>query len=208
MTAPRTAYALQRHEVTWGELELAATLDGVAQLSRPSWVPRRAAARAALPATGVPWGVARAFCKSLGGDLPSEPEWEWAARGPELRPFPWGDSALDARTVHFLARGRVPVAAVGTSKQDRTPGEPGIDDLLANAQEWTRDVWTAATPDAAADPDARAVRGWPLRRPGNAIPAEGVSYRQRLCVADTCKSTADLSRVGFRCALHRASAPR
>lgn len=72
--APTKAYRLQAHEVSWGELALATTIPELATIERPKWL-SKSARRAVLPATGVPWGLARAYCRALGGDLPSEAEW-------------------------------------------------------------------------------------------------------------------------------------
>jgi len=205
LAAPLAGYRMQTHEVTWGELALATTLTEVATLTRPKWLPRDAKRQANLPATGVPWAVALAFCNGLGGDLPSESEWEWAARGSDARYFPWGRDAFTPSEVHFVGGRPVPVAAVATSKLDRTPGAAPIWDLLANAQEWTRDPYRAA--ETGALPDAKdakaatqkAVRGWPLRAPGTPTPAEGATYRAPGCADPSCLSNEGLDLIGFRC---------
>lgn len=200
LTAPVAAYRIMTHEVTWGELAKA-TLPEVAALTPPTWVPTDAKRRANLPATGVPWVVADAFCRGLGGDLPSEAEWEWAARGPELRHYPWGRDAFSLSEVHIVSGGKVPVVPVMTSKIDRTPGAAPIWDLLGNAQEWTRDPWRAPEPTATHDPKAathRAVRGWPLADPGGSSPADGATYRASGCATPGCQSE-PIDRIGFRC---------
>ena len=45
------------------------------------------------PVTCVDWSQSRAYCQWRGGDLPTEAQWEFAARGTEARTFPWGESA-------------------------------------------------------------------------------------------------------------------
>ncbi|MFO0747756.1 MAG: SUMF1/EgtB/PvdO family nonheme iron enzyme [Myxococcota bacterium] len=203
--APSAAFAIQQHEVSWAELEAAGdSVGGLAGLHRPSWVPADAAKRANLPATGVPWHVARAWCRAVGGDLPSEAQWEWAARGPDARPFPWGRDALDTTRIRIQLKRPIPVAAVGTSPQDVTPGAEPVRDLLGNAQEWTRDAWTPSRPGETVDkgdaPHHRAVRGWPLTERGARLPAEGASYRQAMCVTGACdQDAAATDLVGFRC---------
>jgi len=198
---PDKPYRMSTHEVTWGELATATNIPEVVTLTRPTWLPRDASN---LPATGVPWSVAQLFCQGMGGDLPSEAEWEWAARGTDWRPFPWGTGAIETSKVHIFAGKPAPVVAVKTSKLDVTPGDAPIYDLLGNAEEWTRDAWRPAEAGAPEDPKAtthKAVRGWPLAERGASIPAEGSSYRAPGCAAASCMPTegAALERVGFRC---------
>ena len=112
-----------------------------------------------LPVVQVTWHGAREYCQGLGRDLPTEAQWERAARdhgaGPsgELPRFPWGeapprcDGVRLARLGGYCA-GQAPVTSplpVGTAAQDRTPG--GVFDLGGNVSEWVRDRFVAPYPD-------------------------------------------------------------
>jgi formylglycine-generating enzyme required for sulfatase activity/uncharacterized caspase-like protein len=67
--------------------------------------------------------------------LPSEPEWERAARGTEARIYPWGNAAPDASSANYDATGKGDVVAVGSFPAGRTP--EGLYDLAGNVSEWT-----------------------------------------------------------------------
>ena len=109
VVAPSAAYQLQQHEVTWAELDPWLAQNAAAAFSPPPWTPADRTARRDLPATGVPWATAQAYCRSLGGNLPTEEQWEYAARGPQRRPNPWGASPLDlARTRAYKGPGARP----------------------------------------------------------------------------------------------------
>ncbi|MBE7453911.1 MAG: protein kinase [Kofleriaceae bacterium] len=201
VTAPREAFLIQAHEVTWAEL---ATRGEVPARVRATdgWERQ--------PATGLSWSDAAAHCRALGGSLPSEEQWEWAARGPDRRPHPWGDKQLDlAQTATFRGE-RGEAAAVGSSTQDRTPPGRGgaIHDLAGNAQEWTADLWREDLPGEdeswvqAGGVTFRAVRGLPLLAAlPDAVPATSATYREPLCATGPCPEDTERLRqgVGFRC---------
>lgn len=100
--------------------------------------------RAQWPTNQVSWYGARLYCASRGKRLPTEDEWEAAARGHADRPFPWGDqvprcggTAVPSDGFYSAMTGCPTLDSpvdVGTSAQDITP--QGIHDLAGNVTEW------------------------------------------------------------------------
>jgi formylglycine-generating enzyme required for sulfatase activity len=90
------------------------------------------------PAVELSWHGAEAYCEWAGGALPTEAQWEYAARGPKASTYPWGGSAPDCDTANFLGPdgeclGRP--APVGS-----LPGGAswcGALDMAGNVWEWT-----------------------------------------------------------------------
>jgi len=99
------------------------------------------------PASGVSRKLAELYAHSVGGELPSEAQWEFAARsgGQSLSLYVWGneDDAASPRTrkvnLDNNLTGKISTWDVGTSTGDRT--KQGIQDLAGNVREWCRDVW-------------------------------------------------------------------
>ena len=167
-----------------------------------------------LPMRLVTWLGANLYCRSLGSArLPTEAEWEYAARGATARRFPWGNEGPRCDGVALPQDGEIPVApssacpallagpaAVGTSSQDVTP--EGVRDLGGNVAEWTdtklRKISSAVTapPSTPADENARDV--------DDPMAVRGGSYHESLLARTTGRTR--LSRgaaaddVGFRCA--------
>ncbi|MBK9713381.1 MAG: SUMF1/EgtB/PvdO family nonheme iron enzyme [Kouleothrix sp.] len=101
------------------------------------------------PVVGVSWYEATAFCRWLTQNqvynpdksiytLPSEAEWEYAARGVERRPYPWGEPQPDGERANFnqIYKG---TTAVGCFSAGATP--EGVLDLAGNVWEWTRSIY-------------------------------------------------------------------
>lgn len=85
-----SSYAIDRHEVTVAEYR-ACVHSGECALDPLTAGDERYVADDALPIVNVTWDEARAMCAWRGGRLPTEAEWEKAARGDDGRRWPWGD---------------------------------------------------------------------------------------------------------------------
>jgi formylglycine-generating enzyme required for sulfatase activity len=109
------------------------------------------------PMTMVTWFGAKAYCEFYGYQLPSEIEWEKAARGTDGRPFPWGDE-IETRNANYYSSHDIfekiigglgdttPVGFYnGTTYEDYTtldsPSPYGLYDMAGNVWQWTGDVY-------------------------------------------------------------------
>ena len=87
------------------------------------------------PVVGVSWYEADAFARSLGMRLPTEAEWERAARGDDGRIYPWGDEWVPEYAVH--RGGKRHTLPVGSIPENRSPH--GLLDCAGNVWEWCSD---------------------------------------------------------------------
>ncbi len=148
-----SAYWLDRTEVTVADYDRCVKLRHCRAPSYSQGAERFRKAR--YPVTFVRWRDARNYCRFRGGRLPTEAEWERAARGSTGRRYPWGSFYNSHRVNHGRlgldrtdARdGYAELAPVGSFPSGKTPD--GFLDLAGNVAEWVEDRYATRYPDGA-----------------------------------------------------------
>ncbi len=158
------------------------------------------------PVTGVDFTQAARFCAFVDGRLPTEAEWEYAARGHDRRRFPWGNFYNDRIANHAQSGlestvdGYRHAAPVDAHPDGRSPF--GLLGMAGNAMEWTADLYaadaysstTSVNPRGARVGGSRVVRGGSWR-----LWAFGLRATHRFQIGSG-QAEPDL---GFRCAYDR-----
>ena len=140
------AFYIDKYEVTHGQYAAFVAATGrKPPVDWPGGKPPPSLAK--HPVVNVTWSDAEAYARWAGKRLPTEAEWEKAARGADGRLFPWGDDAARKSASGAPAQGSKhpegKTFPVGSFPDDTAPC--GAKDMAGNVWEWTAD-WYAAYP--------------------------------------------------------------
>jgi formylglycine-generating enzyme len=185
------------------------------------------------PVVHVTYGDAEAYARWLGKELPTEAEWEFAARGGlDGAEFAWGDEfAPDGRRMANTWQGTFPHENLATDGYDRTspvasfpPNGYGVYDMIGNVWEWTTDWYSLEHEAPKACCIAENPRGGPEGasydpcQPNIKIPRKVLKGGSHLCAPNYCRRyrpaarhaqpiDTSMSHIGFRCVVRGRKQP-
>jgi len=115
------------------------------------------------PVVDITWHQARSYAERVGGRLPTEAEWEYAARGPERATYPWGEAAPDSNLANNDDRAGDTTAA---GAYPNGASWCGALDMGGNVREWTSSLYRPYPYDATDGREDLAAHGERVLRGG------------------------------------------
>jgi formylglycine-generating enzyme required for sulfatase activity len=202
-------FCMDAREVSAADYDACVTKGACTQTKVAMWT-NAGGRHPTLPVNNVDWKQSRAYCRERGQELPTEAQWEWAARGEDGRVFPWGNEpptcehadftpgVLEAPAADAGCHGGNASVSGSHPKGDRVWPAGRIHDLAGNVWEWTLDNTAPYPTDAlTVDPlvateveKTHMVRGGGWNRSGVGIKA---AYRGSAVVGYQRPG------LGFRC---------
>ncbi len=192
------AFSMDRYQVSVGQY--AKFLEATSQSAPPDWSIMNKSRHQSRPVVNVDWADADAYCTWAGKRLPTEAEWEKAARGADGRTYPWGNelpTAFHANMKKEKWSDHYVLSPVGMYEEGKSPY--GIYDMAGNVWEWVSDWYD---PDYYASSSSKNPTG-PLKGQSKVI--RGGSWGSgprdlRSSDRDTHVPSARGLGTGFRCA--------
>ncbi len=193
-------FYMDKFEVTVGRY--AKFLKAMGNVGTPEeWETVNLPADSELPVVGIDWTDASSYCRWSGRRLPTEAEWERAARGNDERKYPWGNDAPTAERAQYGKPQTTSVYKGGVARVGSHPGDAspfGVLDLAGNVTEWVADWFSESfaandvrNPKGPESGTSRVLRGASWHEP-----AERLVLTKRWQASPATRDTG----IGFRCA--------
>jgi formylglycine-generating enzyme required for sulfatase activity len=166
--------------------------------------------RGTYPVNGVTWRGASDYCRWVGARLPTEAEWEYAARGPGSLRYPWGHYPATCDNAVMSGADGPSCGEPGPREVRYHPPRPGdglrLQHLSGNVWEWVADWYTAdpARRGPATNPRGPATGTRRVQRGGSWLSADPAELRGAFRAS--MEPDAMLDDVGFRCAADEVAA--
>ncbi len=203
-TVTLDSYLIDRYEVTNARY---AQCEAAGRCSAPAWLSSNTRPwyhgnpeYDNYPVIFVTWNQAAAYCAWENKRLPSEAEWEKAARGPTVRAFPWGDAAMTCTLANAWVDNYCvnDTSAVGSHPAGASPY--GVMDMAGNVLEWVNDWFglnyystsPVSNPTGPVSGSYRMLRGGSWSYPDSS---------QLVAVRENGTPTSRNNIIGFRCAV-------